>query len=230
MIVLVALGGLVIGNLLNLVIARQIAEEGSPAPPRREGLASWLPVVGTVRDRSWVALAVELVTMAMAAILFRRHGLIPHSLLTFGAALVLIDTGAVDFEIRMIDPLVLVVAMLAALLLAPINEIVRRYLIALLGLVAAGGVFILFFLLAKLLYPGVAAPFGLGDVYLAAFIGALVGFYHLPTALFYGMALAGLVALALIILRALGHSVPQYIAYGTYLCVGALFFLATGNY
>ncbi len=110
-----------------------------------------------------------------------------------------------------------------------VNHGISR-LLSLVGLLAAGVIFIFFFILAQLLFPGVAAPFGLGDVYLGAFIGALVGFLQLPPALFYGMALAGLVSVVLLALRAAGRTAPTYIAYGTYLCLGALLFLAAGRY
>ena len=142
--------------------------------------------------------------------------------------MVLIDTAAVDFKTRMIDTLVLVVAMFVVLLLAPVNEI--GWLGSALGLATAGLLFFVLFVLAKVLFPGVAAPFGLGDVYLAAFIGALVGFAALPTALFCGVVLAGMAALVVIVLRTMGRKVPQYIAYGTYLCLGALLFLVAGTY
>ena len=172
-------------------------------------------------------LAVEVLTAAIAVALYLRYGLSLRSLELFIASLVLIHTGAVDFKIRMIDTLVMVVAALAALALAPLNDL--SWFISLIGLATAAVIFLFFFLLAKLLFPGHAAPFGLGDVFLAAFIGALVGFFALPFALFWGMLMAGAVALAIIIIRATGRPVPVYLAYGTYLCLGALLYLAVGN-
>ncbi len=222
MTILIALLGLWAGNLLNLIIARQL-EEHSLALQR--SWIEWLPVVGTLRRKDWVGLAVEVTSAFMAATLVGDYGLGARSLFLFGASLVLIDTGAVDFKTRMIDTLVLVIATLVALLFAPLNEL--GWLRSAQGLALAGAMFLFFFVLAKALFRGVQAPFGLGDVYLAAFIGALAGFYALPYALFYGMLLAGAVALALIVLRAFGRPVPTYISYGTYLCLGALFFLAS---
>lgn len=222
MTILIALLGLWAGNLLNLIIARQLEEH--PLPPQRSWI-EWLPVVGTLRRKDWVGLAVEVTSAFMAATLVADYGLGARSLFLFGASLVLINTGAVDFKTRMIDTLVLAVATLAALLFAPLNEL--GWLRSAQGLALAGAMFLFFFVLAKVLFRGVKAPFGLGDVYLAAFIGALAGLYAVPYALFYGMLLAGAVALALIVLRAFGRPVPTYISYGTYLCLGALFFLAS---
>ncbi len=222
MTILIALLGLWAGNLLNLIIARQLEEQ--PLPPRRSWI-EWLPVVGTLRRKDWVGLAVEVTSAFMAATLVGDYGLGARSLFLFGASLVLIDTGAVDFKTHMIDTLVLVIATLVALLFAPLNEL--GWLRSAQGLAMAGAIFLFLFVLAKALFRRVQAPFGLGDVYLAVFIGALAGFYALSYALFYGMGLAGAVALALIVLRAFGRQVPIYISYGTYLCLGALFFLAS---
>ncbi len=228
MVVLIALVGLVAGNLLNVVIARQLVSAYRVRLPRRKGPPDWVPLLGAWRRRAWLELAVEVVTGLMAAALFLHYGLSVRTLVLFGASLVLIDTGAIDFKVRMIDTLVLVVAIVAVLALAPLNAI--GWLSSAFGLVMATIMFFLLYMLAKVLFPGVAAPFGLGDVYLAAFIGALVGFRDLSVALFYGIAMAGLVSIVLIALRSTGRKGPKYIAYGTYLCLGTLLFLATRTY
>ena len=228
MILLAGLLGLVAGNLLNIVIARQLPAGRGVRFKRPKGAIGFIPILGTARARQWVPLAVELLSGLMAAVLLSRYGVSPRTLILFGASLVLINVGAIDFKIRMIDTLVLVVATLAVLALAPLNAV--GWLSSLVGLLVAGLMFFFLFMLARLLFPGVAAPFGLGDVYLAAFIGALVGFQDLPAALFYGMAMAGLVSLILIIIRSMGRKIPTYIAYGTYLCLGTLLFLATRTF
>jgi len=220
MIVAIAVAGLLIGHLLSHAVALQLAS-GRAA-------LGWLPLVSSLRARDWTALAVELITALMAAALFYRYGLSARSLLLFGASLVLINTGAVDFRTRMIDTLVLVVATVALVALAPLNRI--GWLASGFGVVAAVCFFLLLYLLAALLFRGVATPFGLGDVYLGAYIGALVGFAALPTALVYGILIAGVVAVAILVLRATGRKTPQYIAYGTYLCLGTLLFLATSSF
>jgi leader peptidase (prepilin peptidase)/N-methyltransferase len=220
----VAVAGLVAGMVLNQVIARQVPGSGQvPA----QGWQRYVPLAGALAQRAWLPLAVEVLSAIMAVALWQRYGLSARSGFLFAASLVLINTGAVDFKIRMIDTLVLVIATLIALALAPINTV--TWLNSAVGMVVAAVVFLFFFVLAKLMYPGHAAPFGLGDVYLAAFIGALAGFLGLPRALFYGIALAGVVAFGLIVARSMGRAVPTYIAYGTYLCLGALLYLVIGD-
>jgi leader peptidase (prepilin peptidase) / N-methyltransferase len=228
MVLVITLIGLGIGTLLNFVIARELPGFRRGAQLRRvDGSVGWIPILGSFLCREWVGLAVELVTGLMALTLFLRYGLNPRSLVLFGGSLVLINTAAIDFKIRMIDTLVLVIAMVAALLLAPLNEI--GWLRSVLGMALAGIFFFFLYVLARVLFRGVAVPFGLGDIYLGAFIGALVGVMALPTALFYGIALGGGVALVLIVLRTLGRKAPQYIAYGTFLCLGTLLYLATAS-
>lgn len=219
--VLVALLGLLAGTALFQVIARQLETKPSG------DWSTFVPVGGAVRERAWLRLAVELLTALMAFVVWYRYDLEWRSLYLFVASLVLIDTGAVDFKIRMIDTLVLVVATVLALAFAPLNAM--TWLNSVLGLVVATVIFLFFFLLAKILFPGHAAPFGLGDVYLAAFIGTLSGLVGLSQALFYGIALAGLVAFGLIVVRATGKAVPTYIAYGTYLCLGTLLYIAVAT-
>jgi leader peptidase (prepilin peptidase)/N-methyltransferase len=67
-----------------------------------------------------------------------------------------------------------------------------------------------------------AEALGFGDVKLAAFMGLLLG--PLPTvqALFYGVFLAGLVSIGIIVWR---RSLKGTIAYGPYLAAGALIVL-----
>src|SRR5690349_11882533 len=109
MAMIAVLASLFVGNLLNLVIARQAHTDGSSRAPRRT-IGDWFPVSGAVQRRDWVALTVELITATVAAALSSRYGWTPRALFLFVASLVLIDTGAVDFRIRMIDTLIMVVA------------------------------------------------------------------------------------------------------------------------
>ena len=96
----------------------------------------------------------------------------------------------------------------------------------LIGAVAAGLVFALFYGLGRLLFPNVAAPFGLGDVYLAIFIGAAVGVTALGPTLLAGILLAGIVSAIIVVAKGLRvPNMPTYISYGTYLCLGAIFYI-----
>jgi leader peptidase (prepilin peptidase) / N-methyltransferase len=217
-IVLVFLFGLLLGTALSHVIAWQLRDDNVHAPPTTP--LQWLPVIGAVVQRAWLPLAVELLTAMITVGLWQWYGWTSQFWLLLAASLVLIDTAAIDWKVKLIDTLVMMIATVAAVALAPVIGISWRA--SLLGLLAVGVMFVLLFFLAKLLYPGQAAPFGLGDVYLGMFIGALLGLYNVGPALFYGMLLAGLVSLGIIVVLGYKRARHVPISYGTFLCLGVL--------
>lgn len=139
----------------------------------------------------------------------------------------LILTGAIDWLHRFIYTFVILGSAVLAFVGGVLVGLDWRGLA--LGALFAGIAFVLLFILAQFLYPGKAAPFGLGDVYLAIFIGAAVGVGNLMVALFYGMLMAGVVSAVILIMRRMGRETPEYISYGTYLCLGVLIFIALGG-
>jgi leader peptidase (prepilin peptidase) / N-methyltransferase len=235
--------GLAAGALLNVVIIR-LPREGASSGWLRctrcgRPLAWWqlLPLVGWLaqgghgrccgRRLHWIFPVVELLSGTALALLYARYGLSsPFFYLAFVAA-VLIVTGAIDWLHRYIYTLVILGGALVATIAAAF--VARHSLLnAVVGALVAGFVFAIFFALARVMYPARSAPFGLGDVYLAIFIGAAVGLTNLMPALFYGMLLAGIFSVGIIALRRAGRTgVPEYISYGTFLCVGALGYLLT---
>ncbi|MDW8147748.1 MAG: prepilin peptidase [Roseiflexaceae bacterium] len=240
-VVLVALAGLLLGALLNLVIIRLPREQGLGGWPRctRCGqrlrwwqiipLFGWLLQGGRARccGRRLDALypLVDLVTVATLVLLYLQHRLSISMVYSAAVAAVLIVTGAIDWQHRLIYTLPTLGATLAVVLVAfsvPFHSLLN----ALAGVFAAGVLFVIFYLLARLLFPAHRAPFGLGDVYLGMFIGAALGLTNLPGALLYGMLLAGVFSAILVARQRLGRrDVPQYISYGTFLCIGALIYL-----
>lgn len=238
--ILVFIFGLLLGALLNLVIIRLPRERRLLGWPRctRTGapLAWWqlLPVIGWLLQRGraadgrrlhWIYPVVELLTAFTLLRIYALYGLSPaFGYLSFACA-VLIVTGAIDWLHRFIYTFVILGAALVAVIGAPFVPH-HSLLNALLGALVAGFVFAIFFALARAMYPGRSAPFGLGDVYLAIFIGAAVGIVNLMPAIFIGMLLAGLFSAALLLMRRAGWpGVPEYISYGTFLCIGALGYL-----
>ena len=230
--------------MLNALVIRFPRERNLGGWPRctRCGipLAWWqaLPVVGWLAQRGRGRCCgrrlkalfplIELITAAVLVIFYTQHGLsVLFWYLSFVAA-VLIVTGAIDWLHRSIYTFIILGAALIALLattIAPIGAI-HSFRNALFGALAAGFVFTFFFALARVLFPSKSSPFGLGDVYLGIFIGAAVGLTNLMPSLFYGILLAGIFSAVLIIAKRVGRSnVPEYISYGTFLCLGALGYL-----
>jgi leader peptidase (prepilin peptidase) / N-methyltransferase len=245
-IIVVFVAGLFLGTLLNFVIARLPRERELSGRPRctRCGrpLAWWqlLPIVGWLaqggrgrccgRRLHWLFPLVELLTAAALARFYMFYGASGVFFYLAFVTAVLLVTGAIDWLHRSIYTFVILgaalIALLASLALWPYHNILN----ALSGVLIAGVVFAIFFALARVLFPGKAAPFGLGDVYLGIFIGAAIGLTRLMPALFYGMLLAGVYSALVILARRTGRDRgAEYISYGSFLCLGALGYLALGG-
>jgi leader peptidase (prepilin peptidase)/N-methyltransferase len=239
--IVVFFAGLLLGTLLNVVVIRLPRERAMSGWPRctRCGrpLAWWqlLPIIGWLaqggrgrccgRPLKWLFPLIELISGATLALFYARYGLSALFFYLAFVAVVLVVTGAIDWLHRSIYTFVILggalVALVASALVPELN-----FLASLLGALVAGFVFAIFFALARVLFPAASSPFGLGDVYLAIFIGAAVGLLNLMSALFYGMLLAGVFSAVLLFLRRAGRqNVPQYISYGTFLCLGTLGYL-----
>jgi leader peptidase (prepilin peptidase) / N-methyltransferase len=238
MSILVFLAGLLLGGLLNLIIIRLPRERrllGWPHCTRTgERLAVWqiVPLVGWLLQRGrardgrplgWIYPLVELLTALVLLLLYRQYGFAPTFFYLAFVCAVLIYTAAIDFLHRYIYTLMILGPALLVLVAGPaLGEL--TLLAGLLGAIVAGIIFLFFYILAKLLFPSHAAPFGLGDVYLAIFIGSAVGLLNLGPALIYGILMAGLVAVGYVVADKVLRwpNVPRYISYGTYLCLGTI--------
>jgi leader peptidase (prepilin peptidase)/N-methyltransferase len=185
----------------------------------------WLlaPLVGPLVRRDCVALALDVSTIGVTSALWQTYGWSARFAVLLAAGAVLIYTAAVDWHVRLIDTLLMLGATAGALVFAPL--LCGTWLNALLGTLAAAIVFMLLFMLARILYPQQQAPFGLGDVYLGMFIGALVGITDVGAALLSGMLLAGAASVGLLVVHGYGRARHMPIAYGTFLCMGVLLHL-----
>ncbi len=217
MIALVGLVGLLVGLALNPLITT-MADDPKAANPQPQPRYRWLGYP------TWLGALVAILMGAMAMVLYSHYGTDWRTAYWGAMTALLLVTAAVDYKARIIDVLTLLVGTVVALAAASFVGI--GFKLALLGCIIAGGVFVLFYLLAIMMFPGPGVPFGLGDVYLAIYIGALVGIGHVGPALFYGMLMAGVVAIGMLAWRQMGKTEEVYLSYGTYLCLGVLLFLA----
>jgi prepilin signal peptidase PulO-like enzyme (type II secretory pathway) len=131
--------------------------------------------------------------------------------------LVLVQVIFFDFEHRLILDRVMFPSMAVALLVSLFRN---PWWAGIATGLAAGLGFLLLALAGSVIFK--AEALGFGDVKLALFLGLLLG--PLPTvqALFYGVFLAGLVSVVLIVRY---RTMKQTIAYGPYLAAGALIVL-----
>jgi prepilin signal peptidase PulO-like enzyme (type II secretory pathway) len=201
-----ALAGALAGvgtHRLNQVLAR--GEPDATEPPLwREPW--WAPVLDAV----------------LLPLLLLRLGLSITTLLEAALTLLLVQVLVFDARHRLILNRVIYPATAVGLILVPVNpllggEPLPRALSGGLGALLAGGVFLLLVLVSR-------GGVGLGDAKLTFFMGLVLGVsppeINVVRALIYGVVLGALAAAALLLTRSRG--LRDYIAYGPYLCAGAI--------
>ncbi len=190
-------------------------------------VAGWLVRWGSVRlarleelepgKRRWQVFGPPILCALLFAIAAFEPGSFALLALRSVFVLVLVQVIFFDFEHRLILDRVMFPSMAAALLVSLFRQPWWAGIAA--GLVA-GGLFLLLAIVGSAIFK--AEALGFGDVKLALFMGLLLG--PLPTiqALFYGVVLAGVVSVGLIVWH---RTMKQTIAYGPYLAAGALIVL-----
>jgi prepilin signal peptidase PulO-like enzyme (type II secretory pathway) len=190
-------------------------------------VAGWLVRWGSVRlarleelepgKRRWQVFGPPILCALLFAIAAFEPGSFALLALRSVFVLVLVQVIFFDFEHRLILDRVMFPSMAAGLLVSLFRQPWWAGIAA--GLVA-GGLFLLLAIVGSAIFK--AEALGFGDVKLALFMGLLLG--PLPTiqALFYGVVLAGVVSVGLIVWH---RTMKQTIAYGPYLAAGALIVL-----
>ncbi len=165
-------------------------------------------------------LGVTLASAALAIGCFARFGLSGHALIgaIFAAALVLLT--AIDLDRRLL-PNAIVLPTLAVVLILQIAFYPDRMLEWVLAALFAA----LFFFVPMLVYP---AGMGMGDVKLAALLGAAVG-KSVAAAIFVGLLAAAAVALIVLAREGFGAR-KKAIAFGPFLAFGGLLVLFLGGH
>ncbi len=137
---------------------------------------------------------------------------------------VLVQVIFFDLEHRLILDRLMFPMMVAALVLSIWTPHLGWKQSLLAGL-AAGFIFLAIALLGAFAFR--TEVMGFGDVKLALFIGLTLGFFATLQALVLGVVLAGVISVALIAFRLKG--LRDTIAYGPYLCAGAIWVLLVGG-
>jgi len=165
-------------------------------------------------NKPWQVFGPPILSAALFAAFAFTLGPFPPLLIRSVFSLVLVQVIFFDFEHRLILDRVMFPSMLVALI---VSLFANPWWAGIATAVGAGLVFLLLALAGSALFK--AEALGFGDVKLAFFMGLLLG--PLPTvqALFYGVFLAGLVSVGIIVWH---RSLKGTIAYGPYLAAGAL--------
>ncbi len=217
-LVLVAVLGLLIGIIINVITNRLI----------RERVPDW---TGPVPLRP---LLVDVASAAGLLVIWLRHNtssLNPDLMLLVIYTAVFLIVFVTDFERRYIFNIVILPAILLAALASPFTEI--RAPRSLLGGALALIVFVAIYLFSKLFerLRGLSirgGAFGQGDVTLATFIGLVTGFPSVINALLFGIVLGGVGAVVtlgyhLVVHRRLAFN--AVIPYGPFLCIAGWIYM-----
>ncbi len=166
--------------------------------------------------------------VAVSAILFAAFGWVFGATPLLGIkslwVAVLVQVIFFDLEHRLILDRLMFPMMVAALVLSIWTPHLGWKQSLLAGL-AAGFIFLAIALLGALAFR--TEVMGFGDVKLALFIGLTLGFFATLQALVLGVVLAGVMSIALMAVRLKG--LRDTIAYGPYLCAGAIWVLLTAG-
>ena len=191
-------------------------ETGAPPAevhPRLSGVA----YVVALPRRSQVAAACAGVVLAAGCL--ARFGVSGHALVGAILAVALVVLTAIDLQRRLL-PDVIVIPTLAVVLILQLAFYPDRALEWVVAALAAA----LFFFVPLLVYP---AGMGMGDVKLAALLGAALG-KSVAAAILAGLLAAAVVALVVLAREGLGAG-KRTIAFGPFLAFGGLLVLFLGG-
>ena len=227
--VLTGIAGLFLASIIWRLAHRQARKLPLVGGQMAGPIMDWLPLHGfgasridpdSGEARSRWQIVFEVATAAYFSVLGWRFGFSLDVLMIISFSVPLLVIGLVDYWTRLIHTNVIFLGIALGWTFAAVDG-GRSLLDSVIGMVIGGGIFIFFFVAAILIYRNIrVVPFGLGDVYLAAMIGAMVRVDLVMRALVIGIFLAGIILAALLAARVLTRK--QAVAYGPYLCLGAL--------
>jgi leader peptidase (prepilin peptidase) / N-methyltransferase len=232
-VVLVGVVGLFVGAIIWNIAQNQAAKLPLFGSLRSGGgglaVMGWLPFGGFGTGRGappvgayWTSLrpVFEIAFAAYWAFVAWQHSdqLNMLSALVFSIPLLIIFL--VDAWTRLIHTNIIAIGVAAGWIFA-LPDGLRQLGSSVLAMVAAAVAFSALFALAFVIYRNLkVVPFGIGDIYLAAMIGAMVRLNQVGPALMFGIILAGVTLGLLLLTRRVGRR--QAVPYGPFLVAGAL--------
>ena len=228
LVVLIAILALLAGAGLNHLADRLPQRESINTPPQCKYCAACWPVLSWVSTIAYITAhfrcpscgapipirkpIVEVVNVVGWIGLYESRGISLHFLLGAFYVCVFLLVLITDLEHRLILNIVILPAIVVALLGSFLPSAPTP-----LSAVIGGAFGFLFFWLIAWIGRG---AMGAGDVKLATFIGLVVGFPNIITALLFGILTGGVVAFILIIFRI--KTLKSYIPYGPFLVFGGV--------
>jgi leader peptidase (prepilin peptidase)/N-methyltransferase len=242
--IFLGLAGLAVGSFLNVVIDRLPLRQSLMQPPshcpacrRRLSVSDLIPVFSYLllrgRCRTCNAsipmriLWVELATGVAFGLATWFLGLVPELAVVLFYFCVLLAIGVIDLEHGLILNALVYPAIIAAVAFS-LAITLGDYKLSVVPEIASSAIgmgtgFVLFFLIAVLSRGGM----GWGDVKMAAFMGAMLGFPSVIVAIFLAILSGGLSAVFLLVARLKGRK--QTVPFGPFLAMGAFAALLWGQ-
>ena len=234
--------GLVVGGLLNVLISRLPYRGGPRAAPlhchtcgHELAVADALPLLGFFLQRGrcrycgkpipWRYPLVELATAALFALAYLRFGLSVELVTSSLFTAILVVIFMIDLRHRLILNTVTYPAAVLGFVLAAITP-GMSLLVSASGGLAYGGLFVVLYLLAVLIYRRGDA-LGMGDVKLAIVIGLMAGLPRAVVAVVLGILLGAVAATAVLITGRKGKQ--DVMPYGTALSIGGMLAILYGD-
>lgn len=230
--------GLVAGFMINLVSTRLAAQRpifgplGCTRSKHSISLVQAMPVLGFLAQGGKCSVCgkplslayplAELLVGSLLAGLFWLEGWGLPFLFHSVYAVILVLVLVIDWKHRDIYFSVIIVGGMVALVglfVLPGMDLTS----GLVGAAVAGGFFLVAYLLARLIFPHIEEPLGLGDVLLALMMGLMLGFPNVVGALLVGPLIAGVVAITLLVSRR--SKIGDFMPYGVSLCAATLLFI-----
>ncbi len=227
MIVVALLVVVLCASAVIAMLASRLPAESEPAllgyPLRGDGSpdrTAFLPLLGAWDTRAraidWPRAGTDIGLVLICGLAIWRHGLGLDALRGIVLASFLLLVLRIDWQHHLIFLITILPGTVVALLFA-LWDSPSALLESVAAMVIAGVTFLLLFLVGIAVFR--VRALGMGDIWLAAMIGAMTGFAAL-SALMLGMFLAAGGAIFLIATRQRGRK--DFLPYGAYLCCGAI--------
>lgn len=219
------LAGWLLGTGINILATRLPSDQPLFGPPLTSSNATpapqqIIPYAGTWFGGDgidWPNLATQLGAAAVVGTALGLHGFSLAAVQAIILSTILLTILRIDWQHHSIYLITIWPGIFLALVLALLSSPSRLLSASVAGALAAAFFLVLFFL-AIVIYRKRAL--GLGDVFLAALIGTMVGLEWITHALLLGMLLAAVGGLFLVAIRVKKRT--DYIPYGAYLSLGAM--------
>ena len=228
--------GLIAGSFLNVVIDRLPIGESLAFPPsncsackHRLAAKDLVPILSYLflkgRCRycgAHITLRIPIVEASTAlafGLLFLHFGFSPELAIALFYFSILLVIGLIDIETQIIYPAIIIPSLILAIcfsILLPHSSVIPPIKYALIGGAIGFGVMLLIYLFAYIRYHG--EGFGLGDVYLGALMGVMLGVPNVVVGILSAVYVGGIIAIFLVATKTKG--LKQAIPFGEFLVIG----------